>query len=341
MTSVVLRRFVQSGIIVLLALSAPIELTAQWMADSLLVSALKTRTGGGGGCGGYIDTTSISSPYFPGIHFLQADCILEHGDPYGAIVGTDSSGVLYFLGSREGLNFLLDRHPITGTLADSTRIDLAQFVLRLAGQIDQHAVRLDSLRQLPKPGLREFNSKALSARTESRIFGDSALPHILLLTSTLTYQDEVISSWDVSFIRKRPLYLEEWHSWVIPPIGRFAILRSGADSVLAGAARLAGQDYATLYAGALEKNRSSLGALFDLMPRLSDTAQVLHQDVLWNMWQRWRDSAFTRVLQGRSREVQTTVCTKLILSISSQYRKPNEFPNLARLARALGVDIDH
>ncbi|HTO73439.1 MAG TPA: hypothetical protein VMJ30_06455, partial [Gemmatimonadales bacterium] len=242
-SSIVVRRL----LLLLLCLLLTTPLPGQGVPDSLLVSALTSRTCVSGDSGPN-DTASVTLRFFPSIHFLRGRCILEHGSPSGAIVGSDSSGVLYLLGDETGLDFLIDRHP-PGRIGAKDRVEYAAVVLELAGRITNRAIVLDSVGQIPEPARKALGKMA--ADFSPRSWGDSIKWGASLITSTLTFDGERIERWQVETIwGDHPYVFDTLETWYGPPITRFSIPRTGPDSLLARAARDHGRDYGTMYAAA-------------------------------------------------------------------------------------------
>ncbi|HKV76141.1 MAG TPA: hypothetical protein VJN95_16605 [Gemmatimonadales bacterium] len=319
--------------LLLLILAGPAA--AQGVPDSLLVSALVSRTGGGGGCFGDLDTASATIRFFPGVHFLRARCTLEHGDPFSAIVAGDSSGVLYLFGDETGLDFLLDRHGPKRIRAED-RLAFAGVLLELSGKITSRAVFLDSLGQVPVVGRKPLGAMATHLAPQS--VGDSIHWGVTLTTSTLDFRAERIEQWDVQGIPPRA-WSDTLKTWYGPPITRFAVPRERPDSLLAQAARNLGRDYGAAYAGAVLLQKEGLAALFDLTASLADSAAALHTNSLFELLVLWRDGPFFKVLRSRPAGIQRAVCQRMIGAFSPQEHWEKGFPSLVSLAQSLGIRI--
>ncbi len=318
--------------LLLLILAGPAA--AQGVPDSLLVSALVSRTGGGGGCFGDLDTASATIRFFPGVHFLRARCTLEHGDPFGAIVAADSSGVLYLLGDETGLDFLLDRHGPKRIRAED-RLAFAGVLLELSGKITSRAAFLDTLAQIPMVARKSLG--AMSGHLSPWSSGDSIVWSAALTTSTLDYRGESIERWEVQSLPPRAL-IDTVRTWYGPPITRFAVPRERPDSLLAHVARNLGRDYGAAYAGAVLMQKEGLAALFDLTPSLADSAAVLHTNSLFEMWVLWKDGPFFKVLRSRPAGIERAVCQRMLDALPP-HPHLEELPSLVALAKSLRIRI--
>jgi hypothetical protein len=117
----------------LLTLVVPFALGAQ-APEAAIPTALRVLTSGPGGCGVDPERTPAAVGFFPAVRFTRGSCILEHGDSAIAIVGMDSSHVLYLLDSKKAFNFLAASHPPSG-LGAANVLSYAYTALALSGTI--------------------------------------------------------------------------------------------------------------------------------------------------------------------------------------------------------------
>ena len=319
--------------VLLLSVNSP--LPAQRIPDSVLMSALISRTGGPGGCFGPPDTTSLAIHFFPAVHFLAGTCVLEHGDPYSAIVGRDDDGAFYLLADESSLQFLLDRHA-PSQIEPRERTEYAQVLLELSGHITRHAVRLDSLPQVPPAGRRALGDKAKNAHTLVWEFGDGFGARIAV--ATLKFDGELVEWWRVEHLAPEVVIIDTAGFWLGPPVTRFAIPRTSSDSALTASARALSIDYGELHAASSLQDQTGLKGLLDLTPRFGGTTAKAHLDVLFEQFARWNEKRFTKVLRTRSRNVQRTVADQMIRALSPDAHW-EWMPEFANFARSLGFRI--
>lgn len=323
------------GALLLIGLGSGPSLVAQGVPDSILVSALASRTGGFGGCGGFYDTVSVAIQFFPRVHFLAATCVLEHGDPYSAIVGRDAGGALYLFGDATSLQFLLDRHAPLSILPED-RIAYAQVLLELSGRITRQAIRLDSVAQIPPAGRQAIGDDTTLVTPEVWTVGPGF--EVRLATSTLTFDSEVVQWWRVRQLVPDAVLIDSAGAWFGPPVTRFALPRTPSDSALASAARRLSVDYGAVYASSCLRKPEGLQAIMDITPRLSPPEAGANLSVLFEQMVLWQDEWFTRVLRTRSEPVQRSVVGDMAQAVGPSGNWEG-WPSFSVLARSLGVRL--
>lgn len=323
------------GALLLIGLGAGPSLAAQSVPDSILWSALASRTGGGGGCGGFFDTASVAIRFFRDVHFLAATCVLEHGAPYSAIVGRDAGGALYLFGDATSLQFLLDRHA-PPSIPPEDRIEYAQVLLELSGRITRQAIRLDSVAQIPPAGRLAIGSDTALVTPEVWTRGPGF--EVRLATSTLTFDSEIVQWWTVRQMVPYAVVIDTAGAWEGPPITRFALPRTPSDSALASAARRLSVNYGAVYASSCLRQPDGLQAIMDITPRLSPPEAGANLAVLFEQMVRWQDEQFTKVLRTRSKVVQRSVVGDMVLAVGPKGNWEG-WPSFSALAHSLGVRL--
>lgn len=102
--------------------------------SSVVRDALLAQAEGGGGCKTLTQVDTIPpDPFFKKVDFLQAECVLEHGDTAFTRVAIDRDGTVFLLDSPSSLQFLLRRHPPEG-IDSSTLVDYAERALIYSGE---------------------------------------------------------------------------------------------------------------------------------------------------------------------------------------------------------------
>lgn len=323
------------GALLLIGLGAGPSLAAQGVPDSVLVSALASRTGGPGGCAGIFDTSSVAIRFFPDVDFLAATCVLEHGDPYSAVVGRDAGGALYLFGDRTSLQFLLDRHA-PPSIPPEDRIEYAQALLELSGRTTRQAIRLDSVAQIPPAGRRAIGVDTAFVTPEVWTTGPGFT--VRLVTSTLNFDSETVQWWTVLQIVPDVVLIDTAGAWHGPPITRFTLPRTPSDSALASAARRLSVDYGAVYASSCLRQPDGLQAIMDITPRLSGPDTDANLSVLFEQMVLWQDEQFAKVLRTRSGLVQRSVVGNLVQAVGPKGHW-EDWPSFAALARSLGIRL--
>jgi hypothetical protein len=112
-----------------------------------IADAMHTRLLAGRGCWSTLVLSDTSIAYFPGVRFVIGRCEDEHGDADEAMVALDADSVLYQLGTRDGFNLLLRRHP--PVVADDTGEDWVRTALLLALGVPADAAWVRAWDQIP------------------------------------------------------------------------------------------------------------------------------------------------------------------------------------------------
>lgn len=124
--------------------------TPQLAVDMGLVSdALSARLRSAGGCGEEIEINVLNIEAFEDVSFWLGTCVREHGQTGEAVVGLDSTGVLYLPVSEAAFRFLVMRNPPESSSLRN-ELEYASLALRLMGVVDWSATLVTSPDELPE-----------------------------------------------------------------------------------------------------------------------------------------------------------------------------------------------
>jgi hypothetical protein len=159
-------------------------------------AAIWAQAGGIGGCRSIQSERQMKMESFHDVQFLEAQCVLEHGDTARVVVGYDSTGQVFLTTGASDFEFLRLLHP-PEPITDSLLISYAWEALVLMGEISSTDTLVRETRQLSRATLRVYGtprSRLMATKVEPVGRSNYRLYLTFLGSSHLTSVDLVIDA---------------------------------------------------------------------------------------------------------------------------------------------------